>query len=317
MNEIIKDKAWRFKQLNQLKKGKSIFRIIPNNIGEIFYCDSTNKNAEPLSPKQVKNRKIIGVIIGLIALGLSVYYIYTDIVWAVIPIFLISFFVIRAVVDCSFKGTDYFVGDKGFAVINFSGTRNKVVSTNIVLFKEVYALFTDENKKPSYTHSGRKETPMIIYYFTIYKKTKENNDGNIRFDVLYSTSGTYVDNEEFNQKNPFTPAGAEPDYTFMKTVEEYWTQYFLLCVKSMPKIPFPLYYKNNIIPYILLTDHSIIVQGKEYTKEDIKKMYFSRKTLVIKTHIQPGESEETSNVNIPVYDLGNMKAFIVLLNKWF
>ena len=48
------DKKWQAEQLGLIKEGKSIFGFVPDNIGELCFCDTTNERAVPYTPEEAK-----------------------------------------------------------------------------------------------------------------------------------------------------------------------------------------------------------------------------------------------------------------------
>ena len=51
------DKKWKESQLELLGSNESIFKYIPNELGNILYCDTNNSNDVPLSPQEARKRK--------------------------------------------------------------------------------------------------------------------------------------------------------------------------------------------------------------------------------------------------------------------
>ncbi|MBO7599248.1 MAG: hypothetical protein J6T70_19605 [Bacteroidales bacterium] len=309
------DKIWKSKQLDLLKNGQSLFRWIPDNIGEIYYCDSTEERSEPYSAEEKKKKTIGGVVFAVVGLGLIWGFLYAHYIWASI-LSVIIFLIVRKMTNFAFKGKDFFVGDQGFAIAEFSETRSNVVRQHIFLFKDVLALFTGETiQMQNYSYTG------TSYFFEVFNVPVEL-DKELVFTPIYKIEGYYRDKEP---QDPMNPQNADAEYCFMKAVEVSWTQFFVNRTKSLPEIQFPMAVivdkKYRILPYVTLTDHSIIVNDKEYTRENTKKIYFSNGNLVIEhnNHTKKllGLIEKGDISNISMTLLGNKRAFLTLFNQRF
>lgn len=203
------DKNWKIDQLEKLHIGKSIYKYIPENIGNILYCDTTEPKEYPLTPQQTSKRKILGMLFCIISLSLYWGFLYEHYIWGII-ITIVICIITLAVYNTSFSGVDYFIGDKGFSIIEFSGRRDNIANKQIWQFDDLSYLFTGECvKKVNFSYSG------TDYYFSFYKKL--NPDGKT-YDIAYTTTGSYSDK---SPKDPMNPEGASPEYCFMKELEKY------------------------------------------------------------------------------------------------
>ena len=110
------DKNWKIDQLEKLHIGKSIYKYIPENIGNILYCDTTEPKEYPLTPQQTSKRKILGMLFCIISLSLYWGFLYEHYIWGII-ITIVICIITLAVYNTSFSGVDYFIGDKGFSII--------------------------------------------------------------------------------------------------------------------------------------------------------------------------------------------------------
>lgn len=50
------DKNWKEQQLNLLGSKDSIFKYIPEELGNILYCDTDNPNKVPLSAQEARKK---------------------------------------------------------------------------------------------------------------------------------------------------------------------------------------------------------------------------------------------------------------------
>ena len=130
------DKSWKSEQLDKIAAQTAIFKYIPEEIGNVLYCDTNQPNNEPLSVEKAKRKKLIAFSICALILILYWIFLYNHYIWGgIITVFAV---LIATVISNSiFYGTDYFVGDKGFATVSFLGTRDNITSVNIHLFKDI------------------------------------------------------------------------------------------------------------------------------------------------------------------------------------
>lgn len=228
------DKNWKINQLEKLRVGKSIYKYIPEDIGDILYCDTTEPREYPLTPQQASKRKILGVLFCLISLSLYWGFLYEHYIWGII-ITIVICIITMAVCNTSFSGVDYFIGDKGFSIVDFSDKRDNITNKQIWKFDDLSYLFTGECvKKVNFSYSG------TDYYFSFYKKL--NSDGKT-YGIAYTTTGSYSDK---SPKDPMNPDGASTDYCFMKELEKVWTLHFFNKHKSDPITQFPILKENHI-----------------------------------------------------------------------
>ena len=97
--------------LQNLRGGVSVFKFIPDNIGEIVYCDSTNPKEAPDS-KETKHKKLfmsVAIPLALIAIDWSLFY-TSPIMSSIVTIILLIIMVACIGNSVGFDGTDYFVG---------------------------------------------------------------------------------------------------------------------------------------------------------------------------------------------------------------
>ena len=80
----------------------------------MLYCDTNQPETVKLSDKESKKRKVIAISICSIILLLYLVFFYEHYIWGAI-ITVIALLVTIGVCDTTFSGTDYFVGNKGFA----------------------------------------------------------------------------------------------------------------------------------------------------------------------------------------------------------
>ena len=307
--ELIKKR--KLDLLESIDSGTSIFKYIPDQIGNVLYCDTNQNKAEPMAPADAKRKKINVICIGVISLSL---------IWGLCAIK--SLYVLAAILsaialyicykkfDTSFSGTDVFMGDKGFAVVSFSDNRDNIVEKKIVLFDEVSCIFTGETiNKRNYTYTG------TDFHFVFYKKPTSEGV----YQVAYQINGSYSDEKP---EDPMCPLGAPEEYALMKVVEKEWTSYFLNLHKNDMEINFPIMTDDAMYPDVIKMGHGYLnIDGTVYNRDNTKKIYFSNGNLVIEhmNHQKKwfGFVEKGDKHSIPLSQLGNRQAFMLLFDSLY
>lgn len=159
--------------VERLKDGNHFFGFVPNNIGEMVYCDSSNYCAT----KDVnhKTQRVVQWIFLSISVGLSApfYYLYTggtdrsESLWLcamIVAIVGACVCLYKLLTPVAFKGIDYFVGKEGFALIHFKGSRTTFVKNEIVHYSDIVSF----NYK---WHKTRGEDSSTLY--TYHLKVKD------------------------------------------------------------------------------------------------------------------------------------------------
>lgn len=286
----------------EIERGESIFKFVPDNIGEFRYCISTNYKAAADSEKIRVKQYALGLGIFITIPVLSCLIFNESPIWNTILIIGCLFGIYKTIKNVSsFKGIDYFVGNKGFCSIEFDGARDKIIKKKTILFDEVTDLLTNQvhvKENGTYSH-----TEYFIMFISSHDKTIKLND-----DAWY---------------NKDTPDELR---IFYDKVIESWNEYKK---KDFAKVPmsFNAYVINNdriehaLIPYVEVVDDGILVHGQEYKYSDIKQMKFETKgagvCLLVEhnNHIIEKKSFwrkiETGDVeHIPLDAMGNQEFFV-------
>lgn len=304
------NKSWKSEQLDKIAAHTAVFRHIPEEIGNVLYCDTNQPNSEPLNPVAAKRKKILAISVCALVLILYWAFLYNHYIWGSI-ITIVAIIITGTVSDSTFSGTDYFVGDKGFATVSFWGTRDNITSVNIHLYKDIEYFFTGECiNKMNYTYSN------TSYYFSIYGKLDESTN---KYNRNFFSEGTY------NDKRPadtFNPNGANEEYCMLKIVEKIWTSFFVLSHASDNKINFGLL-KDDVLysDAITISRNEIDVYGTFYNSSNTKRIYTSNGNLVIE-HINHSKKLfgfiENGDIScIPLSSLGNRQAFLIFFDRLY
>ncbi|SRR5574344_500436 len=295
--------------LEDLKSEKSVFKFIPDNIGDIIYCDSSNPKECPDTKEE--NRKKI-------TLSISIPCAIIAFCWLVFnesPIFdtivtVVMLLILRSCLKkcLSFKGTDYFVGTKGMAEITFDKSRDNIVSKNINQFSEFDDLVTGETL--NYQNRSYVGTD---YYFRVYGHQKGNERSVIA--SIYSS---------YNQEK-IQDYYQDPIYRFWKKIEMSWGRFKLDQLRNAldngEKISFNLYTDDNFYnDYFQFQGTQLTIGGTLYEKSTVKNIGFSNGNLVVE-HTNHhtnffGFIEKGNKETIPLKYIGNRELFLTFF-KYF
>lgn len=301
--------------MEAIEKNEAPFRYIPSEIGELKFCYTNNIKSEPYT-KQEKNKKLFSWIGGCIAVAVSCWLIFNN-----SPIFdtIVSIIAVIVIVKTinnitNFKGKDYFVGDEGFAIVEFEKNRDNIVSKSIHKYDDFSELITGETiKKQNGAYVG------TDYFFGFFSKPISTENGSSRVKLILDEGGTH------NQEKPKDDQFNE-HYIFWKQIEEIWTKRKLselLVQNALDHVTFSLLHspKNEdkwfATPYVTISNDAIIVGGREYNRETLKNLWFENGNLVIE-HVNHSKKlfglVEKGNIeHIPLTNIGNKKLFMLYL----
>ncbi len=289
--------------LAELKSGETVFKYIPEDIGEIAYCDSTNPKAAPDTKEQTRNKIILSVTIPLAIVALCWIIFNESPIFDSIVTIVMLFIGYISVNNClNFTGTDYFVGIEGAVVAGFDKTRDNISSKTVMYFRDFDDILTGETRK--YKNRSYQCTD---YHFIIYGHEVDNQR-----KVIASVADSY-DQEK--------PRGYYTDqkYRFWKTIESYWSQYRLEQIKvelaAGEAIGFNVYTEKGFYnDYIMFKGKEISIGGKIYNKSNVKNINFNNGNLIIEdvNHSSKlfGLIEKGDKEIIPLHTIGNREIFL-------
>lgn len=298
--------------LTSIEKGEAPFKYIPAEVGNLKFCYTDNVKSEPYT-KEVKRKKLFSWIGGSLAVASVCWILFNnspifDSIVSVIALIVI----IKTISNLSnFKGTDYFVGDKGFAIVKFERNRDNIVSKSIHQYSDFSELITGETvKKQNGAYVG------TDYFFGFFSKPDSNN----HVKLILDEGGTH------NQQKPKDDP-SNPHYTFWKKIEEIWTNQKLSTLLTNPEeaVTFSLLHtvKNDenwyATPYITISPNAIMVSDREYNRDTLKNLWFENGNLVIE-HVNHSKKlfgliEKGDIERIPLTNIGNRKLFMLYLSS--
>lgn len=304
--------------LESLKEGNSIFKYIPQDIGEIVYCDTNNTEKER-DPFMLSVMKVIFYIVApLVVVALSGFLLRgTILIIIVIFAFIYMYMGIRKSV--SFKGEDLFVGTEGAAVVSFKRSRNNTKVETFMLFREIEEVVSIIDKQ--YNVYNKKDINKNKVYQHEYQRTEylygflggENEDRKKTEICVIASSFKQEHSDGYYEDRHFR---------FLNKVDYYWSKYKFPQMKNAmmngESIRFNYYRKGEdvINDYIVLRDNSIIYKGWAYEKSYIEEYSIRSGYLIFKYKEKStlpfeltGEAEE---VSIPLNGMTNYRLFVDL-----
>lgn len=301
--------------MEAIAKNEAPFRVMPTEIGNLKFCYTNNAKSEPYT-KQEKNKKLFIWIGSCLAISVACWLIFNN-----SPIFdtivsIIALIVIFKTINniTNFKGKDYFVGDEGFAVVEFEKNRDNIVFKSIHKYDEFSELVTGETiKKQNGAYVG------TDYFFGFFSKPISTENGSMRVKLILDEGGTH------NQEKP-KDIQTNEHYTFWKQIEEIWTKRKLselLAQNGLSEVTFSLLHSPKsedkwfATPYVTISNDAIIVGGREYNRETLKNLWFENGNLVIE-HVNHSKKlfglvEKGDIERIPLTNIGNKKLFMLYL----
>ncbi|MBQ6311201.1 MAG: hypothetical protein IJK74_06605 [Bacteroidales bacterium] len=292
-----------------INAGTSFVKVIPDNIGDLLYFDTTEPKAEPLADKVYTRRKIITAIVTIIAIAGIWFGLHNYIGWSIILTVVASVIGLLFYLSQSFSGDDFFVGTEGYAIYHFVKNRDNVETKKLQRYSDGFLLLHKEVVK--YKDNNYDGTD---YSFTYIGKPNDKDISNTIDEVEGSYySGGAVGNTGHRY------------YDFWYRIEDQLTSRYLYAADNLLKegksIPFFIAFKGRnktweTAPFILLSPGVIKYGNKTFTKDNLKRVYVKRGVLHFEEVYQPN-IKTTGKMEVPLEMIGNRKAFLILLSKLY
>lgn len=289
--------------VEQIGKPDCIFKVLPQNIGELQHIRTTNAKAER-DPKEKRNKQLllsigiplatVGIVIGLFPRSTAFIIIVSIIALIVI--------IKRVKKIVNFKGVDYFVGTEGFAKLTFDGDRADAK----VEYEERFEKYADFISKEvdHYRNNVYEGTEIVKRFFS-----EVNENG--QCTVLGDWTGTIQKSSE--------------EYHFFKDIESAWSVYHLARLREKfltgNAVSFNLYSEDNFCPdYLTFKEGVLKVGDRIYDKTTLKDVRIGNGVLIIEhvNHstklfglIKKGDQEE-----IPFSMIANSKVFMLFFEDF-
>lgn len=285
-----------------LKSGETVFKFIPEDIGEIVYCDSTNPKAEADSKEKTRDKIILSILIPL-AIIVFCWLVFNSPVLDTIVTVVMLVIGGACVNGClHFTGKDYFVGTEGAVIAFFKENRNNIVEKTVMYFRDFDDFLVTETR--IYKNRAYQGTD---YLFVVYGHEVDDKRHKIA-----SKSGTY------HQEKP-KDYYEDREFRFWKKVETSWSTYRLSQLKvALSKgnpIGFNIYLDNHFHNnYIVFHGKEITIGDKVYNSNNVKNIKFNNGNLIIEdvNHSTKffGLIEKGDKSTVPLNAIGNRELFL-------
>lgn len=317
---------FRKEQLEKIKTGNSVFGLVPPEIGEIVFCDSdTWDEKAPTSEDTTKSRIWTFVIsAGIIAL-FWVIFPNATVLGVIISIVVSLFAILLISIAGNFSGTDYLIGEEGFAVLKFQNSRDNFIKKDIVKFADVSDVVDFDIEY--YDSKGKYDHSMYSYCFhnVFGKELKYIN-------ASYTFTGSH-------KKHP----SKKIDYRFWKRLEDAWYDFFVKKLAYINKemggtfvfVMFESANKENMsrcnaAPFAMIEGDKLTIWDRTYTPENIGRIYID-KGVSNQTHEKKGKlviegtdytpkklfKKESGTIErIQLSNVGNCRIFIKAIEKY-
>lgn len=251
-------------QKNSNELDISIFKFIPDDIGDIVYYDTTNRKTKPNSRTLSKNQAWLIFLFSLaIIVAIWLFFYQTPIRASLISI--VPLAILLACLNTSeFRGTDYFVGTDGFVSANFEGSRDNIVNRSTHYFKDFTDLVVEEIKIYGEYHTY-KHTQYHFEFFSMDELDSEE------IEPTFSSSITY-------NENIFSNKFKGQDIKFLKAIEAAWTYYKFQVLahnyeQNKDHISFNLFLDDDyIMDYISFKENNMFIRNHRYNRDNIKNI---------------------------------------------
>ena len=285
-------------RLVDIQSGESFVKVKPDHIGDLVFFDTTKPSAKPLDEAVYKRRKRISLIATAGVLILIWLLLYRE--WEV-ALFLSLVAVVAGYVFWAiqtFKGVDYFVGTQGFAIFDFSRSRENVTRKQAYPFEDGFVLLHQE------IHDDR-----------------SHEAGGYRYVLLRKPDGAGVAEVAYQ----FKGVNRDPMRDFEWKMEEQASSLALESAENLiasgEAAPFFVMRKENgkeaykIVNTILLSEDSIQIGNQFFPQETWKKIRIEDEKLMF-----PGEGSLMKRLvpkEIPLNDIGNLATLLMLLSNMY
>ena len=301
--------------LAKIKTGTSFVKVVPDNIGDIVYFDTTNTDNGPQSRNVYVLRKLIVIVLTIAAL-VAVWQ-AVSLGWAITWTFVIGCAGLAGYNLQSFHGTDYFVGTEGFAVFNFKDTRDNITAKDIHRFDASDFLIHKEEQK--FVHGVYNCTN---YSFAFLSPLDSANVCKTVYEIM---------NDVYRDKNG-GPNTKNIKYDFLYQIEKAYSHKILnKCISQLDsegKVTFYVVSDMSIMkgtyklqPILHLSPIAIKYNNAVYNKEN-SGTYFIRDGILylermveLKGVIAKGPKKMTEE--IPLDKIVNRDAFLTLLSQFY
>ena len=309
--------------ISDIEGGKSIAKVVPNNLGKLLFFSTSNPNDAKHTPKYYALRRAFIIVPTLAFIALA-WYLYGGNGLTLAG--LVGFFIICLAIGMNgFRATDYFMGEKGLAIYMLNKNRRTVIEKNEALFDDIDYILHCE--KEIYDDSS-KEYKETRYYFGLVAKKDNDYETVIKLNDVYDkhdydsfiTFYSNINNDKL--KIDESQANISEDYKyykydFIKRVEDEvmakLAERNIHDYLHKGEATFPIYNQNTFLFDITVFSNGDIKYDKQLIKkDDITNMNIKNGILTIVYNNDNGKEKE---VLITIGYVGNHKAFLELIKR--
>lgn len=314
MPQLNESKYPQSKVIADINAGTSFVKVVPDNIGDIVYFDTSEPNAEPLADSVYTRRKIIAAVVAVAAIVGIWVWLYSHIGWAIFLTIVAAFIGYIFFGSQYFGGQDYFIGSEGYAKYQFKTNRENIIEKEGHRFDEGFILMHKEVVK--YKNGSYDGTDYSFAYLS--KPNKEST----------CTTLDEID-DSYNHKEGGGNTGYA-DYDFWYHIEDQITSNYLYAAGKLLEAGrmVPIFMaikgedKNWKAGAVIHLGPGVIQYGdKTYTKDDLKRVYIDKGVVYFEdTNYSSkmfGLKKTGEKMAILLEMIGNRKAFIMLLSKLY
>lgn len=298
--------------LADIKAGTSFVKVIPDNIGEILYFDTNTPTDVPKSDFTYMLRKVAVFLLTAAAIA-GLWYVLDSIVWLSIWSLLLVVIGYAVLTIQRFRGTDYFIGTRGYAELTFSGSRDNVTKSEVHTFDE----------SDSLVHSEFMNFTNGVYMGTTYTFSFLTSEPTGDAKELHGYTGQHGHVE--GGKNT-----GDICYDFWYNVEQCFSGYivdkYVKQLESEGKMTFQTVKKSSIMkgtyvlaPGLHLAPGVVKYEEHVFRKEgSIVPVVKNGDLLFVVPRDKFFISDETVTIaKIPLEKIVNRNAFLILLSKYY
>ena len=302
------------KLLEDIKAGTSFVRVVPDNIGEITFFDTTEPDAEALPDEVYRRRKLITIICTIIALTAIWVLLYSHYGWGIFLSIVAIFIGYLVHSSQEFSGVDSFIGTEGYAEYTFSNSRENIVSKSGHRFDEGFGIIHKEVRK--YKNWSYQNTEYSFEFIGIPDK-----------EGLATTVDQINDTYDCEEGGPNT---GDATYDYWYRIEKQLCMNYLQAagrmLESGQMVPIFMAFKEKgdkwRVGSIISLGPGVIQYGKKiYNQEDLKKVYINKGILYLEDANYSsklfGLKKTGEQITIPLEMIVNRDAFLTLLSNLY
>lgn len=316
----------RKEQHEKIKIGNSVFGLVPSEIGEITFCDSTEWGEKAPTSQEANKFRIWTLVVSCIIIAIPWFVFPNATVFNIIVTVAVSLIALLLIITAGdFSGTDYFIGEEGFAVMKFKESRTNFTQKDIVKFADVSDVV--DYDIDYYDSKGKYDRSMYSYCFhNVFGKELKGISASYAFTGLH-------------KKHP----SQKIDYRFWKRLEDAWYEYYIKKLAYINQemggtfvfMMFESTNKENLsrcnaAPFAMIEGNKLTIFDRVYTSENIGRIYID-KGVSNQTHERKGKlviegidytpkklfKKESGTIErIPLSNVGNSRVFIKAIEKY-